>query len=122
MAYNTKELFRIAKDAIVSKKLIFVEEVVSFLPCDKTTFYNHFRPDSNDFNELKDLLTKNRVEIKASMRSKWYRSNAPVLQVSLYKLLATPEEHKALQMQYNDHTTNGKDIAPPIKWIDGTDK
>lgn len=21
-----------------------------------------------------------------------------------------------------DHTTNGKDIAPPIKWIDGTDK
>jgi hypothetical protein len=54
------------------------------------------------------------------MRSKWYKSTAPALQLALYKLIAMPEEIKALQMNYTDHTTNGKDISSPIKWVDGT--
>ena len=34
------------------------------------------------------------------MRSKWYTSNAPALQMALMKLIATPEELKKLSMQF----------------------
>lgn len=111
MAYDKKKIFEQAKEVIVKHKLFFVEDIVAFLPCDKTTFYKFFPPESNELNELKELLNQNRTELKVSMRSKWYKSNAPALQMALMKLIATPEELKKLSMQYNDHTTAGEKIT-----------
>ena len=111
MAYDRKKIFEQAKEMIVKHKLFFIEDIVSFLPCDKTTFYRFFEPESNEYNELKGLLETNRTELKVSMRSKWYKSNAPALQMALMKLIATPEELKKLSMQYNDHTTGGEKIS-----------
>ena len=42
----------------------------------------------------------NKTTLKVSMRSKWYTSNAPALQMALMKLISTPEELKKLSMQY----------------------
>lgn len=119
MAYDKQKIFNQAKDMIKKNRLVFVEDIVAFLPCDKTTFYRFFEPESNEYNELKDLLDLNKTELKVSMRSKWYKSDAPALQMALYKLIASPEEHKALQMQYTDHTSKGDKITPPILWVDG---
>ena len=110
MAYDRKKIFEQAQEVIVKHKLFFIEDIVSFLPCDKTTFYKFYPPESNELNELKGLLETNRTELKVSMRSKWYKSNAPALQMALMKLIATPEELKKLSMQYNDHTTGGEKI------------
>lgn len=110
MAYDKKKIFEQAKEMIVKHKLFFVEDIVSFLPCAKPTFYDFFPPNSNELNELKELLETNRTELKVSMRSKWYKSNAPALQMALMKLIATPEELKKLAMTYTDHTTDGKEI------------
>ncbi|MGL6129147.1 hypothetical protein, partial [Chryseobacterium artocarpi] len=98
MAYNKKDLLSKAKEAIEKHKLFFVEDVVAFLPCAKPTFYEYFPAESNELNELKELLEKNRVELKVSMRSKWYKSNSPALQMALMKLISTPEELKKLAM------------------------
>jgi len=100
MAYDRVKIFEQAKEMIVKHKLFFVEDIVAFLPCAKTTFYDFFPPDSNEMNELKELLEQNRVTLKVSMRSKWYTSNAPALQMALMKLIATPEELRKLSMQY----------------------
>jgi len=110
MAYNKEEIFKKAKEVTVKNKLFFIEDIVSFLPCDKTTFYRFFPTDCNEYNTLKELLEVNRVELKVSMRSKWYKSNAPVLQLSLYKMIATDEERKLLSTTYSeiDHTTKGE--------------
>jgi hypothetical protein len=110
MAYDRKKIFEQAKEVIVKHKLFFIEDIVAFLPISKPTFYDYFNPDSNELNELKGLLETNRTELKVSMRSKWYKSNAPALQMALMKLIATPEELKKLSMQYNDHTTGGEKI------------
>jgi hypothetical protein len=110
MAYDRKKIFEQAKEMIVKHKLFFIEDIVAFLPCGKTAFYEFFPPDTNEMNELKGLLETNRTELKVSMRSKWYKSNAPALQMALMKLIATPEELKKLSMQYNDHTTGGEKI------------
>lgn len=105
MAYDRSKIFDQAKDVIVKHNLFFIEDIVAFLPCSKPTFYEFFPVDSNEFNELKDLLETNRTELKVSMRSKWYESNAPALQMALMKLIATPEELKKLSVNYNENVS-----------------
>ena len=113
MAYDRNKIFEQAKEAIVKNKLFFIEDIVAFLPCDKTTFYRFFEVNCNEYNELKDLLETNRTELKVSMRSKWYKSNAPALQMALMKLICTDEERKMLSMTHTDVTTNGKEMNIP---------
>jgi hypothetical protein len=110
MAYDRLKIFEQAKEMIVKHKLFFVEDIVAFLPCDKTTFYSFFKVESNELNELKELLNQNRTELKVSMRSKWYKSNAPALQMALMKLIATPEELRKLSM---NHTVQ-EEVEKPI--------
>ncbi len=110
MAYDKKKVFEQAKDVIAKHKLFFIDDIVAFLPISRSTFYE-WQFDKSD--ELKELLNANRTELKVSMRSKWYKSNAPALQMALMKLIATPEELKKLSMNYTDVTSNGRDISSP---------
>ena len=113
MAYNDiNKIFEQSKELIVKHKLFFIEDIISFLPITKPTFYDYFKVDSNEFNELKELLEKNKIEVKSSLRSKWYKSEAPALQLALMKIICTDEERKKLSMTHVDSTTNGKDIQP----------
>ncbi len=115
MAYDKNKIFEQAKEVTVKHKLFFIEDIVAFLPCSKNYFYDHFPPDSNEYDELKALLDTNRTTLKVSMRSKWYTSNAPALQMALMKLIATPEELRKLSMQFieseNKNTNNNFDIS-----------
>ncbi len=115
MAYDKQKIFEQAKEMIVKHKLFFIEDIVSFLPCDKTTFYRFFEVESNEYNELKELLEVNRVTLKVSMRSKWYNSNSPALQMALMKLIGNKEELKKLSMQFiesdNTNTTTILDLG-----------
>lgn len=106
MAYNKTEIFETAKKKIVEHKLFFVEDIVAFLPISKKTFYEYFPVESDESNELKELLNQNKTELKVSMRSKWYKSNAPALQMALMKLICTDEERKKLAMQYSENENN----------------
>tara|TARA_R110000851_G_C12971931_1_gene555383 strand:+ start:160 stop:558 length:399 start_codon:yes stop_codon:yes gene_type:complete len=92
MSYNKEKTLEDAKRLIKEKKLFFVEDIVALLPMSKTTFYDFFKVDSDELNTLKGLLEHNRVEIKSSMRSKWYKSENATLQVALMKIIATDEE------------------------------
>ena len=115
MAYKTEDLFNTAIEQIKKHKLFFIEDIIAFLPCSKPTFYEHFPNESNYYKKMFEELERNRTEIKVSMRSKWYKSNAPALQMALMKLICTPEELKRLSMQYNEnnntHKVEGFDIT-----------
>jgi hypothetical protein len=65
--------------------------------------------------ELKELLNQNRTELKVSMRSKWYKSNAPALQMALMKLIASPEELRKLAM---NHTVTEEAEKPIFNKLD----
>lgn len=118
MAYDRKKIFLQAKEQIVSKRLIFVEEVVAFLPIAKKTFYEWFPIDSDECNELKGLIETNKISLKTSMRKKWYDSDNATLQMGLMKLIATPEEHKKLSQSYveSDNTNKNEISIKPIDW------
>ena len=106
MAYNTEDLFNRAMEQIKKHKLFFIEDIIAFLPCHKSTFYEHFPNESDNYKRMFDELEKNRTELKVSMRSKWYKSNAPALQMALMKLICTDEERKKLAMQYSENLSN----------------
>jgi hypothetical protein len=119
MAYDKTKIYKQAKEAILKHKLFFIEDIVAFLPIAKKTFYEYYPIGSDESNELKALLETNRTELKVSMRSKWYKSTAPALQMALMKLICTDDERKKLSMQYNDITTQGEKITETvIKWGD----
>lgn len=106
MAYDKKKIYEQAKEVIVKHKLFFIDDIVAFLPIAKSTFYEWKLEQSE---ELKELLEQNRVELKVSMRSKWYKSNSPALQMALMKLIANKDELRRLSMQYQNveqHQTN----------------
>jgi hypothetical protein len=105
MAYDKQKIFDQAKEMIVKHKLFFIEDIVAFLPISSSTFYAWEMEKSE---ELKGLLNQNRVELKVSMRSKWYKSNAPALQMALMKLIATPDELRKLSMNTQSHEGNVK--------------
>jgi hypothetical protein len=115
MAYDKQKIFEQAKEMIVKHKLFFIEDIIAFVPIGKTKFYEFFPPDTNDTNELKELLNQNRTELKVSMRSKWYKSNAPALQMALMKLIATPEELRKLSMQFVESENTNKNTNFNVK-------
>jgi hypothetical protein len=93
MAYDKKKIFEQAKEAITKYKLFFIEDVVAWLPIAKKTFYEFYPIESNECNELKDMLEQNKVEVKSALRSKWFKGNNPLTQMALYKLIGTEEEY-----------------------------
>jgi hypothetical protein len=115
MAYNTQVLFEKAKTEIVSKRLIFIEEVATFIGISKNTLYDHFPIESNEMHELKKLIEDNKISLKTSMRKKWYDSENASLQMGLMKLIATPEELRRLSM---NHQVTEEVEKPIFKNID----
>lgn len=113
MAYNKKKIFEQAKSVITKHKLFFVEDIVSFLPISKPTFYDYFKVDSNEFNELREMLEANKMQIKVSLRKKWHDSENATLQMGLMKLICTDEERKKLSVTYSEVDQSFVDKTPP---------
>jgi hypothetical protein len=105
MAYDRVKIYEQAKNLIIDKRLFFVEDVIALLPISKQTFYDFFKVNSDEMDTIKDLLDKNKVEIKSSMRSKWYKSENATLQLALMKLIGTEEE--AHRLNGSNHKISG---------------
>ena len=110
MAYDKTKIFEQAKELTVKHKLFFVEDIIAMLPCSKSTFYEFYPEGSDELDILKELIDTNRITIKVGLRKKWNDSEAPALQLSLYKLICSNEERKNLSMTHADVTTDGKEL------------
>jgi hypothetical protein len=123
MAYNPKELETKALEAIEKNKLFFIDDVIAYLPCSRATFYNL---ELEKLDTIKDALTKVKTEIKVSMRSKWYKSENPTLQMGLMKLIASPDELKQLAMTHvesnNTHEVKDFNLSDLVKFKDDSPK
>jgi ACT domain-containing protein len=89
MAHDTKKLITQSLAAIEKYKLFFIEDVVAYVSCSRATFYNH---NLDKLDTIKDALSKNKIDIKVSMRNKWYKSESATLQIALMKMIATDDE------------------------------
>jgi len=110
MAYNKEDLYNKVLEVIKKHNPIFIEEIVSYMPCDKTTFYRYFPINSNEYNDIKSELEDNIVNVKGKLRKKWQDSENATLQMGLMKLISSDEERRRLSQSNVDHTTKGDKI------------
>ena len=115
MAYDKAKIYKQAEEAIKKNNLFFIEDIVAFVPCSKPTFYDFFPVESNELNNLKDFLERNKIKTKSSIRAKLYKGEKAAELLALYRLICTPEERQNLNQSYIDHTTKGDKInTPPL--------
>jgi hypothetical protein len=108
MAYVTQKLEQTALTEIIKRKLVYVSELICFLPCDKTTFYAHKLNESND---IKEALEANRIDLKLKIRQKLLESDNPIALIASYKLFAEPSELERLNSN-NRLSVDHKQIQP----------
>jgi uncharacterized lipoprotein YbaY len=89
MSYDTDKLEQEALEAIEKYRLFFIEDVVVYVSCSRATFYNH---GLDKLDTITEALAKNKIDIKVSMRNKWFLSESATLQVALMKMIATDDE------------------------------
>ena len=95
--FDIPDLIKKSLEAIKKHELVFVYDIIAYLPCSRSLFYEK---NLDKLDEIKDALAENKSKIKQKLRSKWGESNAPALQLAYYKLLAEDTERKALSTSY----------------------
>ena len=119
MAYDRDKIFKQAQDVIREHNLFFIEDIVAWLPCDKTTFYRFFPTECNEYNTLKKLLEDNKVRMKTSIRAKLYKGKGADL-IALYKMICSDEERKAIAMVNKTDLTSGDEpLSVKFEIVDG---
>lgn len=98
MAYNTEKLYQMALKIAKEKKVRTIEDLISYLPCEKSTFYEHFPIDSDKSNDIKKEIDQNKVAFKERLVNMWtsLSHTSPATQIFLYKLCANKEEKEAI--------------------------
>lgn len=92
--HNTKKQYeQKALKAIEKHKLFFVTDVPPMIGISTARFY---QLELEKVESIKEALISNKIAVKSSMRSKWYKSDHPSLQIGLYKLIGTEEEYHRL--------------------------
>lgn len=114
MAYDRDKIYEQAKEAIKKNNLFFIEDVVAFIPCGRSYFYEHFKDGMDEMDTIKELLEENKIKTKSSIRAKLWKSNRASELLALYRLIATPEEHQKLNQSYVEQTTK---VVEPTKYI-----
>jgi hypothetical protein len=109
-----KEALRIAKQ----EKCLFIDHLVMYLPLCRQTFYKYFPANSDKLDNIKEVLSNNRVKRKIEMYNKWFESDNATLQVSLMKLLGNNEERAVLNNSKQEVEHKVSSIAPSIKFTD----
>ena len=98
------ELLQVIKE----KKIAFFDHSFAFTSFSRRTAYDY---GLHEMHDIKDQIDDNRVKAKNYLLNKWISSDNPTLQLAAFRLLSVSEEHRLLNQNYTDHTTNGKEIA-----------
>lgn len=111
MGYKKQDIIDLCMEVIENKNVIFIEELICYLPISKGTFYSW---SLNEMDSIKDAITASKVNKKAQMRESWMMSENATLQLANYKLMSTDAEHDLLTMNRSDITTKGYKIESGV--------
>ncbi len=96
-------------EVIKNENIFCIQDIFAFYKgCTTSTFYNH---ELEKLETIKRAIEDNKIITKHSLKAKWAESDNPTLQIALFKTICSEEERRQLSQNYNDHTTNGKEIT-----------
>jgi hypothetical protein len=107
--YDWVKMKEMAIEATEKHKLLFMTEVVCYLPCTYSAFFNN---KMNEDEDILQALADNRVKIKVKIRKRWEDSENVTAEIMLYKLTADEEELRRLSVTKSEVTG---EAGGPIK-------
>lgn len=98
MSYKKEVLFNQAMDIIKKHNIISIVSLISYMPCQRSTFYKHFPNKSDKSDTLKKEIEKNKVFMKEKLVNIWLdpEKSSPAERIFLYKLCMNQEEKEIL--------------------------
>lgn len=90
----------------------FCDIFVTYKGCSRATAYNHHL---DKLDSIKEALYANRRKGVTTLLSEWLKSKNATLQLAAMKLICLPDEHKRLQQNYTDHTSDGDKLEIVVK-------
>lgn len=94
---NRKKVYKICLETLEKEDVTTIEDLVTFLPIGRDTFYTYFPTDSEEFDIIKRAINKRKVKTKQLLRKVWRSQNSsPAERIFYYKLLANKEEKEAI--------------------------
>ena len=123
MAYDKNKIYNQAKEAIEKHNLFFIEDIVAFIPCGRSWFYENFKDGTDEMDTIKEMLEQNKIKTQSGIRAKLWKSEKAAELLALYRLIATPEEHRKLNQSYIGHSVENMSIQwNEVKTYEGSDK
>lgn len=86
-----------------------MQDVYQYLGMSSSTFYRLFPADSEDKQMIDEALEANKTIMKREIRDRLAENKNVVGLICLYRLLATPEERRALNQKENEDKDNNND-------------
>jgi len=94
---NKRKVYKICLETLEKEDVTTIEDLVTFLPIGRDTFYTYFPTDSEEFDIIKRAINKRKVKTKQLLRKVWKSPHAaPAERIFYYKLLANKEEKEAI--------------------------
>lgn len=104
---DKRKIYEQAKEVIEGDdNILFLDDVVAELPISKPTFYSWWPKGSDKYNELLALINTNRVKVKRYIRLKLRISGKAAELLSLYRMICTEDERRAINQNYIDVKAN----------------
>jgi len=89
---NKKKVYKICIDTLEKEDVTTIEDLVTFLPIGRDTFYTYFPTDSEEFDIIKRAINKRKVKTKQLLRKVWKSPHAaPAHEITL-NLIKDEEE------------------------------
>ena len=108
MAQSKAEYIKQIVSLIKEKKIMRVDHIFGQnAPIGKSRFYQLCLHEVDD---IKEALSNNRYKGVDYLLQKWMASDNATLQIAAMRLICDPDEHRKLNQQYNDITTQGEKI------------
>jgi hypothetical protein len=107
-SYDPHELYELSIEALGKHDIITMEDLINYLPCQKSAFYVKFN-NTEKMEAIKKLLNQNKIKVKQRLR-KFFGSamSTPAERIFLYKILSNEEE----RMAYNPPKIENEDRTP----------
>lgn len=96
---NKPELSEVLKLIKNDTRIVFLCDLKTALGISNTTLYKWYPVESDDYSAIQDALDDNRTHTKQLLRDRFLESKSAAERIALYRLLASPEERKALNQR-----------------------
>ena len=100
------KLFADVMEAVKIHNIWNISEIPNFVGISRPTLYNHFPLGSERMSAINEALENNKMKSRVSLRAAMFKKKDPSCLIALYKMIATPDERKALASHFIETSTD----------------